>query len=135
MNELPEISTVKDKIYTIRGVQVMLDSDLAAIYGYETKNFNRQVKNNYEKFKDEDFMFQLTKDETEILSRCRNFTLNIKATRGSNLKYWPYAFTEQGIYMLMTVLRGALATQQSKTLIRTFKAMRDYLEDNAVAFQ
>ena len=85
MNELPEISTVKDKIYTIRGVQVMLDSDLAAIYGYETKNFNRQVKNNYEKFKDEDFMFQLTKDETEILSRCRNFTLNIRQQEGATL--------------------------------------------------
>lgn len=93
----------------------MLDSDLAAIYGYETKNFNRQVKNNYEKFEDEDFMFQLTKDETEDLSRCKNFTLNVKTKRGSNIKYLPYVFTEQGIYMLMTVLKGTLATQQSKT--------------------
>ncbi len=93
----------------------MLDSDLAAIYGYETKNFNRQVKNNYEKFEDEDFIFQLTRDETGDLSRCKNFTLNVKPKRGSNIKYLPYVFTEQGIYMLMTVLKGTLATQQSKT--------------------
>ena len=61
----------------------------------------------FHKSLDEDFMFQLTKDEAESLSRCKNFTLNIK--------YLPYAFTEQGIYMLMTVLKGTLATQQSKT--------------------
>ena len=61
---------IRAKIYVIRGVQVMLDYDLAAIYGYETKSLNRQVKNNIEKFEDEDFMFQLTKDEAENLSRC-----------------------------------------------------------------
>ena len=75
------LEDIRTKIYVIRGVQVMLDSDLAAIYGYETKNFNRQVKNNYDKFDDEDFMFQLTKDEAEKLSRCKNFTLNMKTKR------------------------------------------------------
>ena len=64
---------IKTKIYTIRGQQVMLDSDLAEIYGYETKNFNRQVKNNIEKFDEEDFMFQLTLEEFQNL-RCKNFT-------------------------------------------------------------
>ncbi len=115
---------LRSKIYMIRGKQVMLDFDLAEIYGYETKNFNRQVKNNIEKF-DEDFMFQLSDVEVEHLSRCKIFTLN--TGRGSNIKYKPYAFTEQGIYMLMTVLRGDLAIKQSKILIRLFKAMKDYI--------
>ena len=115
---------LRTKIYTIRGKQVMLDFDLAEIYGYETKNFNRQVKNNIEKF-DSDFMFQLSENEVDYLSRCKIFTLN--TGRGSNIKYKPYAFTEQGIYMLMTVLRGDLAIKQSKILIRLFKTMKDYI--------
>ena len=118
---------LRSKIHTIRSIQVMLDFDLAKIYGYETKNFNRQVKNNIERF-DEDFRFQLTNDEVAELSRCKNFTLNIG--RGSNIKYNPYAFTEQGIYMLMTVLKGDLAIQQSKKLIRLFKQMKDYIIQN-----
>ncbi len=65
--------TIEDKIYVVRGKQVMIDSDLAAIYGYETKDFNRQVRNNIERF-DDDFMFQLTVDEITELSRCKNFT-------------------------------------------------------------
>ena len=68
---------------------------------YETKNFNRQVKNNAGKFEGEDFMFQLSNKEIEELSRCKNFTLNRGTGRGSNIKYNPYAFTEQGVYMLM----------------------------------
>ena len=114
---------LKSKIYNIRGKQVMLDFDLAKIYGYETKNFNRQVKNNIERF-DDDFRFQLTNDEVTQLSRCKIFTLN--TGRGSNIKYNPYAFTEQGIYMLMTVLKGELAVSQSKKLIRLFKKMKDF---------
>ena len=91
---------LKSKIYTIRGMQVMLDFDLAEIYGYTTKRFNEQVRNNIEKF-DEDFRFQLTWEELEIIlslrSRSKISTLN--TGRGSNVKYLPYAFTEQGIYM------------------------------------
>ena len=75
------------KIYIIREQKVMLDFELAEIYGYETKNFNRQVKNNIEKFEGEDFMFQLTNQEVEELSRCKNFTLNRGTRRGSNIKY------------------------------------------------
>ncbi len=74
----------------------MIDSDLAEIYGYETKNFKRQVKNNIEKFLGDDFMFELNDEEVEKISRCKNFTLN--TGRGSNIKYKPYVFTEQGIY-------------------------------------
>ena len=93
--------TIRDRIVMLRGQEVLLDFDLAEIYGYTTKNFNRQVKNNIEKF-DEDFMFRLEKDDLKELSRCKNCTLNKNVGRGSNFKYMPYAFTEQGIYMLMT---------------------------------
>ena len=121
---------ITEKIYTIRGVQVMLDFDLAELYGYQTKNFNRQVKNNLAKFEGDDFMFQLTNEEVKELSRCNFFTLNKSTGRGSNIKYNPYAFTEQGIYMLMTVLKGDLAIKQSRELVRTFKEMRHYLAKN-----
>ena len=119
---------LKNKIYTIRGVQVMLDSDLAQIYGYETKRFNEQVKNNIERF-DEDFRFQLTQDEVDVL-RSKFSTTNI-STMSRSL---PYAFTEQGIYMLMTVLKGELAVKQSKTLIRLFKQMKDFVLTNSQLF-
>nr|WP_233144365.1 ORF6N domain-containing protein [Fibrobacter sp. UWB5] len=115
---------------------------MAEIYGYSTKVFNQQVKNNIEKF-DEDFRFQLNSEEIEELSRCKICTLNMeseniessrskfltlnKGSRGSNIKYAPYAFTEQGVYMLMTVLKGERATAQSKALIRLFKQMKDYI--------
>lgn len=122
--------TIQGKIYLVRGQKVMLDVDLAEIYGYETKNFNRQVKNNLEKFDGEDFMFQLTNEEVDELSRCKNCTLNRGSQRGMNIKYNPHAFTEQGIYMLMTVLRGELATKQSRALVRTFKKMKDYIIEN-----
>ena len=140
----PEFSLIdenllKSRIYTIRGVKVMLDADLAEIYGYSTGAFNQQVKNNIEKF-DDDFRFQLTKEE---LSKCKNCILKMDSDkknsskskifilnngrRGSNIKFMPYAFTEQGIYMLMTVLKGEQATAQSKALIRLFKQMKDYI--------
>lgn len=122
-------TTMKSKIYYIRGQKVMLDFELAEIYGYETRAFNQQVKRNNEKF-DDDFMFQLTDDEVNELSRSQNVTLNRGTGRGSNIKYKPYVFTEQGIYMLMTVLRGELAVKQSKALIRMFKQMKDFIVEN-----
>ncbi|KIR02873.1 putative DNA-binding protein [Lachnospiraceae bacterium TWA4] len=67
--------TLKDRIYILRGKKVMLDADLVEIYGYETKNFNRQVKNNHAKFEGDDFMFQLNEQEVEELSRCKKFHL------------------------------------------------------------
>lgn len=118
----------KDRLYEFRGKRVMLDSDLAEIYGYETKNFKRQVKNNIAKFEGDDFMFELDDEEVENLSRCKNFTLN--KGRGSNIKYKPYVFTEQGVYMLMTVLHGELAIKQSRALVKTFKKMKDYILEN-----
>ena len=115
---------LRSKIYVIRGLHVMLDSDLAEIYGYSVKAFNQQVKNNIEKF-DDDFMFQLTKEETDNL-RSKFLTTNISPMSRS----LPYVFTEQGVYMLMTVLKGELATKQSKTLVRLFKQMKDYVVEN-----
>ena len=123
-------TSIKDRIYTIRGVKVMLDFDLAEIYGYSTGAFNRQVKNNAEKFEGDDFMFRLNDEEIKIASRCKNYILNNDSKRGSNIKYNPYAFTEQGIYMLMTVLRGELAVKQSRALVMAFKSMKDYIVEN-----
>ena len=126
-NEIKILSEkdLKNKIYIVRGVQVMLDSDLAEIYGYEVKRFNEQVKNNIERF-DEDFRFQLTKNEVDNL-RSKFSAANIS----SMSRTLPYAFTEQGVYMLMTVLKGKLAVEQSKILIRIFKSMKDYIKENA----
>ena len=115
---------IKNLIYTIRGIKVMLDSDLAKIYGYQTRNFNQQVKNNIEKF-DEDFRFQLTKEEYEKILISKNLTSSWGGTRKL-----PFVFTEQGIYMLMTVLKGELAVKQSKALIRAFKEIKDFIIEN-----
>ena len=115
--------TIKSKIYSVRGRKVMLDFELAEIYGYTTTKFNQQVKNNIEKF-DEDFMFQLTKEEFDNL-----ISKKLTSSWGGRRKL-PKVFTEQGIYMLMTVLKGDLAIRQSKALIRTFKQMKDYIIEN-----
>lgn len=116
-------TTIKSKIYYIRNQRIMLDFELAEIYGYTTTRFNEQVKNNSEKF-DDDFMFQLTKSEFENL-------ISKKSTSSwGGRRKLPYAFTEQGIYMLMTVLRGELAVKQSKALIRMFKQMKDFIIEN-----
>ena len=137
---------LKSRIYTIRGIKVMLDADLAEIYGYSTKAFNQQVKNNIEKF-DEDFRFQLNNDELAELSWSKILTSKqgkspkksdfsqvdvlrskiLTANLSPKSRSLPYAFTEQGIYMLMTVLKGERAAAQSKALIRLFKQMKDYI--------
>ena len=119
---------LRGRIHEIRGQRVMLDFDLAEIYGYTTKAFNQQVQRNIEKF-DEDFMFRLTEEEIAsvrsqiVTSRIDGFF----AGQSGGTRYLPHAFTEQGFYMLMTVLRGELATRQSKALIRLFKRMKDCL--------
>ena len=116
-------ATLKDKIYEIRGQKVMLDFELAEIYGYETASFNQQIKRNIERF-DADFRFQLTRKEYETILRSQIVIAN---NISSKRRYLPYAFTEQGIYMLISVLKGDLAIQQSKAIIRTFKMMKDYI--------
>lgn len=115
---------IKNNIYIIRGQKVMLDFDLAEIYGYETSKLNQQVKRNAYKFPD-DFMFQITKDELKTIMMSQNVI-----SRWGGTRKLPYAFTEQGIYMLMTVLKGDLATKQSILIVRTFKAMKNYIIEN-----
>ena len=129
--ELMTVDNIFNRVYVIRGQQVMLDYDLAEIYGYEVKALNQQVKRNIDRFP-EDFMFQLKKEEVpKEFSKSQIVTLNEKGDkRGTNIKKMPYAFTEQGIYMLATVLRGELAEQQSIFIMRTFREMRHYIRQN-----
>lgn len=130
-SEIVNVDNICNRVYVIRKQQVMLDYDLAEIYGYEVKALNQQVKRNIERFP-EDFMFQLKKEEIpEEFSKSQFVTLNEKGDkRGTNIKKMPYAFTEQGIYMLAIVLRGKLAEQQSIFIMRAFREMRHYIKQN-----
>lgn len=139
---------IRGRIYTIRGVQVMLDKDLAELYRVETKYINRAVKRNPNRFPD-DFVFQLTQAEWKTLksqietSRFQNGTLNdsrfqngtLKSGRGSNLKYMPYVFTESGVGQLSAVLKSEVADYVSINIQRAFVAMRRYLAANAGLLQ
>lgn len=117
-------------VYIIRGQQVMFDQDLAAIYGYEVKRLNEQVKRNIRRFPD-DFMFQVGPEEVPDRLKSQFATLNESNNkRGMHIKKMPYAFTEQGIYMLATVLKGEMAEQQSIYIMRAFKEMRHYIRRN-----
>lgn len=113
-----EQTRIDDRIYTVRGVQIMIDKDLAELYGVETKQLNRAVKRNIERFP-EDFMFQMTKEEC---LRCQFGTLNPR--QGQHMKYLPYAFTEYGIAMLSGVLRSETAIAVNIRIMRTFANMR-----------
>ena len=119
---------IRNLIYTIRGKQVMLDSDVANLYDYETKYINRVMKRNIKHFP-EDFCFQLTKQEL-LNSRCQFVTLN-KLERGKNIKYLPYAYTEHGISMLSPLLNSEIAIQVSINIIRAFVEMRKFMLSNA----
>ena len=133
---ISSVEDIKNKVHMIRGQQVMLDYDLAKIYGYEVKRLNEQVKRNISRFP-EDFMFQLTREEIESVksqnATSRNNNL-FEGQEGGRRKL-PYAFTEQGIYMLATVLRGELAEQQSIFIMRAFKEMRHFIANNALMFE
>ena len=110
---------IDDKIFLIRGIQVMIDKDLAELYEVETKRLNEQVKRNIEKFPD-DFIFQLTGDEkNELVAKCDRF---------EKLKYSssnPFAFTEHGVYMLSTILKSKVATDVSISIMRTFVKLKN----------
>ncbi len=134
--ELQLLESIKSRVFMIRGEQVMIDSDLAAIYGYEVKRLNEQVKRNVRRFP-EDFMFQLTREEVEFVksqfATSRDDSL-FEGQEGGRRKL-PYVFTEQGIYMLATVLKGELAEQQSIFIMRAFKEMRHFIANNALMFE
>ncbi|MDR2728224.1 MAG: ORF6N domain-containing protein [Chitinispirillales bacterium] len=140
---------IENRIFTIRGVQVMLDRDLAEMYGVETKRLNEQVKRNLERFPEE-YRFQLIEKEMEELlavcdrfghlgvqntasiSRSQNATLNNE--RGQNIKYLPYAFTEQGVAMLSAVLRSEIAIQVSIQIINAFVQLRKIIQNNQLVY-
>ena len=131
-NPLTE-AKIASKIMVIRDVQVLLDRDIAEMYGVETKVFNQAVKRNIKRFP-EAFRFQLNEDEAlevERSSRSQFVTLNNSGNlRGSNIKYLPYAFTEQGVAMLSAVLRSEKAVQVSIEIMNAFVQMRHYLRGN-----
>jgi len=168
---IQSVEQIENLILSIRGKQVILDRDLARLYGVETKRLNQQVQRNLERFP-EDFMFQLTKEEAELSrsqfatlndgsdnlksqfatssedssrsqfatlnedgdnSRSQNATLKVK--QGQNIKYLPYAFTENGIAMLSSVLRSPMAIATNIHIMRAFNAMRHFIGSQAQVFQ
>lgn len=127
-----DVETIKNLIYTVRGKQIMLDSDVADIYHCETKYVNRVVKRNIERFPEE-FCFQLNENEFEAL-RCQFVTLNEKG-RGQHRKYLPYVFTEQGIAMLSALLKSDVAVKVSVNIMKAFIEMRRFLMLNGQVFE
>ena len=134
---------IQSCIYTIRGLQVMIDRDLAELYRIEVKALNQAVKRNIERFPIE-FMFQLTADEYTFLrsqfetletkKALRSQTVTLNNKRGQYRKYLPYAFTEQGVAMLSAVLRSEIAVRTSIQIINAFVAMRRFITANAQIF-
>ena len=122
---------IQNLIYTIRDKQVMIDSDLAGLYQVETKYLNRQRSRNADRFP-EDFCFQLTKEEYEVL-RCQNVTSKNEEGSGGR-RYIPYMFTEQGIAMLSAVLKSDIAVDVSIKIMDTFVRMRNFFVSNKEMF-
>ena len=145
MNELTvtDNQTIQNKIYIIRDIQVMLDEDLAVLYGVETKVFNQAVKRNIERFP-EKFRFQLSESEYENLrsqivtssldDSLRSQIVTLESQRGKHRKYLPYVFTEQGVSMLSAVLRSQTAIDVSIKIIDSFVEMRKFISSNANMF-
>ena len=127
-DQLPKVIDIKPMIRVVRGQQVMIDRDLALLYGVETKRLNEQVKRNIERFPD-DFMFQLSKEDVEILK-----SQNATSSWGGDRRL-PYAFTEQGIAMLSSVLKSQTAVDVNIRIMRAFVSMRRFIATNAQLFQ
>ena len=120
---MDNIQLIQSKIHEIRGQRVMLDRDLAEMYGVETKVLNQAVKRNIDRFP-EDFMFQLTKEEC-----LRSQIVTLKTEQGKHLKYMPHVFTEMGVAMLSSVLRSSTAIQVNISIMRAFVAVRQMLSN------
>lgn len=127
-HQLPVESKVESLIRVIRGQQVMLDRDLAELYGVETRRLNEQVKRNIERFP-EDFMFQLTSNEFD------NLKSQIAISSWGGVRKLPYAFTEQGVAMLSGVLKSSTAVEVNIRIMRAFVSMRHFMANNAAIFQ
>lgn len=117
-----ELSDIQNKIYIFRNQRVMLDADLAELYGVENKRLKEAVRRNIERFEGEDFMFQLSDEEIAELSRTQFATLN--KTRGYNIKYAPFAFTELGVAMLSSVINSKTAIEINRGIMRAFVSIR-----------
>ena len=128
-----ETENIKNLIYTIRGKQVMLDSDVAMLYQYTTKNINKAMKRNINRFP-KDFCFQLTEKEVENL-RFQFGTSSLNKEKYGGRRYLPYVYTEQGISMLAGVLKNDIAIQVSINIIRAFIEMRKFITNNAQVFE
>ena len=128
-----ETDNIKNLIYTIRGKQVMLDSDVAMLYHYETKKINQTVKRNIERFPQK-FCFQLTEDDIENL-RSQIVTSSLKKENYGGRRYLPYAFTEQGIAMLSGLLKNEIAVQVSIYIMDAFVEMRKFIATNGQVFE
>jgi hypothetical protein len=127
--EIIPYEQIENKIYLIRGQKVMLDRDLAVLYGVETKVLNQAVRRNLDRFPG-DFMFILNEDETKV-SRSQIVTLKKdEDKRGSNIKYLPIAFTEQGVAMLSGVLKSKRAVAVNIQIVRTFVKIREMIQEN-----
>ncbi len=123
MNEIIPQEIIEKKIYLIRGQKVMLDSELAELYGVETSNLNKSVKRNSDRFP-QDFMFQLMKEEADSL----RFQFGISKTEGrGGRRYRPYAFIEQGVAMLSSVLRSKRAIHMNIAIMRVFVKLKEIL--------
>ena len=125
-----EPSDIQNKIYIFRNQRVMLDSDLAELYGVENKRLKEAVRRNIERFEGEDFMFQLSANEIAELSRTQFATLN--KTRGYNIKYAPFVFTELGVAMLSSVLNSKTAIEINRSIMRAFVVIRQALANKPV---
>ncbi len=124
---MEELLTIQNKIYELRGQKVMLDFDLAAMYEVETKQLKQAVRRNIERFPP-DFMFELTQDEyNSLLINIRSQFVTLETGRGKYPKYAPFAFTEQGVAMLSSVLRSETAIRVNIAVMRAFVAMRNYV--------
>lgn len=119
---MEQLQLIQSKIYEIRGQKVMLDFDLAEMYGIETRVLKQAVRRNLKRFEGEDFMFELTKEE---LSRSQIVTLN--KGRGGNIKYMPFAFGELGVAMLSSILNSDAAIEINRSIMRAFVSVRQYL--------
>lgn len=146
MNEITMVNdAISSKIYTIRGLQVMLDRDLAELYQVETRVLNQAVNRNIERFP-QGFRFQLTQEEYDKLrlqivtsleygKSLRSQIVTLENGRGKHTKYLPYVFTEQGVSMLSAVLRSDIAIKVSIQIIEAFVNMRKFISNNALVFQ
>lgn len=133
-NEMAVQSNIENKIVVLRGVQVMIDRDIAAIYGVETKRLNEQVKRNIERFPEE-FMFQLPRDEVDsVKSQNATSRNNIFEGQDGGTRKLPYAFTEHGVTMLASVLKSETAVKASVQIVKAFVSMRHFLQSNAEIF-